>query len=61
MGAKYGITYQGSKDGIAESIITFLPPGNRFVDLFGGGALYQTAPHVRASIARCFIMSLTRF
>ena len=37
MGAKYGITYQGSKDGIAESIITFLPPGKRFVDLFGGG------------------------
>lgn len=37
MGAKYGITHQGSKDGIAESIITFLPPGKRFVDLFGGG------------------------
>lgn len=35
--AKYGITYQGSKDGIAESIISFLPSGKRFVDLFGGG------------------------
>ena len=35
--AKYGIPYQGSKSGIADSIITFLPSGKRFVDLFGGG------------------------
>lgn len=35
--AKYGIPYQGSKSGIADSIITFLPRGKRFVDLFGGG------------------------
>ena len=27
----------GSKDKIAEKIITFLPAGNRLVDLFGGG------------------------
>lgn len=35
--AKYGIPYQGSKSSIADSIITFLPNGKRFVDLFGGG------------------------
>lgn len=35
--AKYGIPYQGSKSGIADSLITFLPRGKRFVDLFGGG------------------------
>ena len=36
--AKYGIPYQGSKSGIADSLISFLPSGKRFVDLFGGGA-----------------------
>ena len=35
--AKYGIPYQGSKSGIADSIISVLPRGERFVDLFGGG------------------------
>ena len=35
--AKYGIPYQGSKSGIADSIITVLPKGKRFCDLFGGG------------------------
>ena len=35
---KYGITYQGSKNAIAEKIIELLPSGRRFVDLFGGGA-----------------------
>jgi hypothetical protein len=35
--AKYGIPYQGSKSNISDSIITFLPKGKRFVDLFGGG------------------------
>lgn len=34
---KYGIPYMGSKSKIAESIIQQLPPGERFVDLFGGG------------------------
>ncbi len=34
---KYGITYQGSKDKIADDIIELLPRGKRFVDLFGGG------------------------
>lgn len=35
--SKYGIPYMGSKDKIAEKIISFLPSGNRLVDLFGGG------------------------
>lgn len=35
--AKYGLPYQGSKNAIADKIISALPSGNRFVDLFGGG------------------------
>lgn len=35
--SKYGITYQGSKNEVADYIINFLPAGQRFVDLFGGG------------------------
>lgn len=35
--AKYGMPYMGSKADIADAIIDFLPPGDRFVDLFGGG------------------------
>lgn len=34
---RYGITYQGSKNAIAEDIIRILPSGKRLVDLFGGG------------------------
>lgn len=34
---RYGIPYMGSKSKIAEDIISFLPSGKRFVDLFGGG------------------------
>ena len=35
--AKYGIPYMGSKDKIADDILSVLPRGKRFVDLFGGG------------------------
>ena len=35
--AKYGIPYMGSKDTIADDILSVLPRGKRFVDLFGGG------------------------
>ena len=44
---KYGITYQGSKNAIAEKIIEFLPSGRRFVDLFGGGS----------AISHCAVLS----
>lgn len=33
----YGVPYQGNKSRIADIIIKVLPPGERFVDLFGGG------------------------
>lgn len=33
----YGIPYQGSKTKIAPNIISLLPSGKRFCDLFGGG------------------------
>ena len=33
----YGVPYQGNKSRIADIIISILPTGNRFVDLFGGG------------------------
>ena len=36
--AIYGIPYTGSKSKIADEIIGLLPSGERFVDLFGGGA-----------------------
>lgn len=34
---KYGIPYTGSKNSIAEKIISVLPPAEHFYDLFGGG------------------------
>lgn len=33
----YGIGYQGSKNRIANDIMSILPSGERFVDLFAGG------------------------
>ena len=38
---RYGLPYMGSKSKIAEDILSFLPPGSRFVDLFGGGGEYD--------------------
>lgn len=37
MAFQYGIPYMGSKTKIAETILSKLPNGRRFVDLFGGG------------------------
>ena len=37
MGQNWGLQYQGSKSGICDNLISKLPSGNRFVDLFGGG------------------------
>ena len=36
--AHYGVPYQGNKSRIADILISLLPAGDRFVDLFGGGA-----------------------
>ncbi len=33
----FGMPYTGSKNKIAKTILSNLPPGKRFVDLFGGG------------------------
>lgn len=33
----FGIPYMGSKDKVARYLLHQLPPGKRFVDLFGGG------------------------
>lgn len=35
--AKYGMPYKGSKDKIADKILSVLPDAECFVDLFGGG------------------------
>ena len=35
---RYGMPYMGSKNDIAKYLIDILPAGERFVDLFGGGA-----------------------
>jgi site-specific DNA-adenine methylase len=45
--ANYGFPYMGSKDKIADRIITALPAGKRLVDLFGGGG----------SISHCAVLS----
>ena len=37
MKKSYGIPYVGNKQKIAKEILEQLPPGNRLVDLFGGG------------------------
>lgn len=42
----YGIPYLGSKRKIAKRIISVLPSGERFVDLFGGGAAMTCAAMV---------------
>ena len=43
---RYGMPYKGSKNSIAEEILSFLPPGRRLVDLFGGGgAISHCAIH----------------
>lgn len=34
---KYGVNYMGSKNKIAERLISFLPSADTFVDLFAGG------------------------
>lgn len=44
---KYGMTYRGSKNAIAEDIVSVLPAGKRLVDLFGGGA----------AISHCAVLS----
>ena len=43
----YGVSYQGSKNVIAEDIIRILPTGKRLIDLFGGGA----------AISHCAVLS----
>ena len=37
MGATYGVPYQGSKNAIAEKIVSILPAAENFYDLFAGG------------------------
>ena len=34
---RYGVPYQGSKNSIATKIMSFLPPAEKFYDLFAGG------------------------
>ena len=34
---KHGLPYKGSKNGIAQKIIDFLPSATNFYDLFAGG------------------------
>ena len=41
---RYGLPYKGSKNGIAEWIVSELPTAHTFVDLFfGGGAITHRA------------------
>lgn len=45
--SKYGFPYRGSKDKIADEIISVLPSGRRLIDLFGGGG----------AISHCAVLS----
>jgi site-specific DNA-adenine methylase len=44
---RYGMPYKGSKNAIAEKIISALPPAEHFYDLFGGGG----------AISHCAVLS----
>ena len=37
MKQSFGVPYQGSKNRLAKELVSFLPSGERFVDLFAGG------------------------
>ena len=47
----YGVCYQGNKSRIADIIIHLLPPGNRLVDLFGGGGRNHALRYVVRQVA----------
>lgn len=51
---KYGIPYMGSKDKIADDILSVLPRGKRFVDLFGGGFAMSHAALLSGKYERVF-------
>ena len=46
MSKNWGIPYQGSKAKIAEGLLSVLPSGKRFVDLFGGGFAMSHAAYM---------------
>lgn len=45
---RYGIPYNGSKNGIAKAIVDFLPSGGTLIDLFAGGCAVT-----HAALERC--------
>jgi hypothetical protein len=42
----YGVGYKGGKQRIADDILSLLPDGERFVDLFGGGFAMSHAAYL---------------
>ena len=53
--SRYGVPYQGNKSRIADIIISLLPPGERLVDLFGGGGCYHPLRYAKRKMALFFI------
>ena len=48
----YGIPYQGSKSGIAEWVVSWLPPSHTLVDLFAGGCAVTHAALLSGKFGR---------
>lgn len=61
----YGLPYKGSKNAIAARIVSFLPPGRRFCDLFCGGCAMTHAAMLSGKwerfLARDIAPALPRF
>jgi len=49
---RFGVPYQGSKNAIAREIVSVLPCGKRFVDLFAGGCAITHAAMVSGKYSR---------
>lgn len=53
----YGLPYKGSKNRIAEKIISVLPSADYFIDLFGGGGQYRIVPPFQGNTNTSFTTS----
>jgi hypothetical protein len=58
---RLGVPYQGSKNAIARDIISILPRGKRFVDLFAGGCAMTHAAMISGKYERFLANDLHGF
>lgn len=50
---RYGVPCQGSKNGLARELVSLLPSGRRFVDLFAGGCAMTHAALLSGKWRQC--------